>query len=197
MPTFTAFAVTQLLEDHFHDLVDLQFTAYMEQELDEIAEGDVDWLTYLRNFYLGEDGLDNQVRTKEGAIDPRDAGTVELENLSTEVRIGQYGPYVAVEENGDRITVGLPPDLPPADLTDEMVAELVAKKSDGPRELGTDPDSGKEVLLKVGPYGPYVQLGQRRGKGKAEAGESAEGNGPGDGEPGRGLAVAEPAADAG
>ena len=76
VPTFTAFAVTQLLEDHFHDLVDLQFTAYMEQELDEIAEGDVDWLTYLRTFYLGEAGLDSQVRTKEGAIDPRDAGTV-------------------------------------------------------------------------------------------------------------------------
>lgn len=166
VPTFTAFAVTQLLEDHFHDLVDLQFTAEMEEELDEIAEGDVDWQTYLRRFYLGEEGLDSQVRRKENAIDPRDASAVRLENLSATVRIGQFGPYVAVEENGDRLTVGLPPDLPPADLTDEMVQELLAKKSDGPRELGVDPESGKEVLVKQGPYGPYVQLGNGEGKGK-------------------------------
>lgn len=166
VPTFTAFAVTQLLEDHFNDLVDLQFTAYMEQELDEIAEGDADWLSYLRTFYLGESGLDSQVREKEGAIDPRDAGTVKLENLSAVVRIGQYGPYVAKHENGERITVGLPPELPPADLTDEMVAELLAKKSDGPRELGVDPDTGMEVLVKTGPFGPYVQLGNGEEKGK-------------------------------
>jgi DNA topoisomerase-1 len=92
VPTFTAFAVTELMEGHFEDLVDLKFTAFMEQELDEIAAGDLDWLTYLNAFYLGESGLENQVRSKEADIDPRTASGVELSNLSAEVRIGQFGP---------------------------------------------------------------------------------------------------------
>ncbi len=166
VPTFTAFAVTQLLEENFPDLVDLQFTASMEQELDEIAEGNADWLSYMRNFYLGDSGLDNQVREKEGAIDPRDSGTVKLSDLSSDVRIGQYGPYVAIQKNGERVTVGLPAELPPADLTDEMVTELLTKKADGPRIVGTDPETGKEIQVKEGPFGPYIQLGNGEEKGK-------------------------------
>ncbi|MCC6453966.1 MAG: type I DNA topoisomerase [Caldilineaceae bacterium] len=163
VPTFTAFAVTKLMEDHFHDLVDLKFTANMEQELDDIAAGDLDWLSYLREFYQGEAGLENQVRTKETGIDPRVVSAVELDELNAEVRIGQFGPYVAREENGERLTAGIPPDLPPADLSAELVGQLLAQKSDGPRSLGTDPDSEKPVMLKVGPYGPYVQLGEDEG----------------------------------
>ena len=166
VPTYTAFAVTQLLEDHFNDLVDVQFTAEMEQELDDIAEGDADWLNYLRTFYLGENGLDRQVREKEGDIDPRESGVVRLQGLSAEVRIGQFGPYIASEENGERMTVGIPPDLPPADLTDELVADLLSRKADGPRELGEDPETGKGILVKEGPFGPYVQLGDDEQKGK-------------------------------
>ncbi len=166
VPTYTAFAVTQLLEDHFNELVDVQFTAEMEQELDEIAEGDADWLNYLRTFYLGDSGLDRQVQEKEGIIDPREAGVVRLSGLSSEVRIGQYGPYVATEEDGERITVGIPSDLPPADLNDELVADLLSKKTDGPRELGEDPETGMDILLKEGPFGPYVQLGDDEQEGK-------------------------------
>lgn len=163
VPTFTAFAVTQLMENHFHDLVDVKFTAHMEQELDDIAAGEMDWLSYLREFYQGENGLENQVRTKEAGIDPRVVSTVELDELDAEVRIGQFGPYVARELNGERLTAGIPPDLPPADLTIELVEQLLSQKSDGPRTLGTDPESGKPVLLRVGPYGPYVQLGEDEG----------------------------------
>lgn len=163
VPTFTAFAVTKLMEDHFHDLVDLKFTAHMEQELDDIAAGDLDWLSYLRQFYQGEAGLENQVRTKETGIDPRVVSAVELDELNAEVRIGQFGPYVAREENGERLTAGIPPDLPPADLTPELLAQLLAQKSDGPRSLGNDPVTETPVLVKVGPYGPYVQLGEDEG----------------------------------
>ena len=160
VPTFTAFAVTGLMENHFHDLVDLKFTAHMEQELDEIAAGERDWLAYLHAFFRGDTGLENQVRSKEALIDPRVVSAVMLDELDAEVRIGQFGPYVARGENGDRVTAGIPPDLPPADLTAELVAQLLAQKSDGPRNLGSDPASGLPVLLKVGPYGPYVQLGE-------------------------------------
>lgn len=167
-PTFTAFAVTKLMEDHFHDLVDLKFTANMEQKLDDIAAGATDWLNYLREFYLGENGLEALVREKNETIDPRKVSAVELTNLNAEVRIGQFGPYVAREENGDRLTVSLPAELPPADLTDAVLLDLLSKKSDGPRELGTDPASGLPVLVKAGPFGPYVQLGLGNGDSKSK-----------------------------
>ena len=168
VPTFTAFAVTELLEKHFDELVDLKFTANMEQRLDDISNGDLHYLTYLAQFYLGEDGLENQVKTRESEIDPRLASTVDLSNLNAEVRIGQYGPFVAREENGDRRTASLPPNLAPADLTDELLEALLNKKQDGPQSLGNDPDSELPVLLKVGPYGPYVQLGEDDPNSKAK-----------------------------
>jgi DNA topoisomerase-1 len=159
-PTFTAFAVTELMEEHFNELVDLKFTATMEQQLDDIANGDADYLAYLRRFFLGAEGLEAQVRTRDAQIDPRTASTVALSDLSAEVRIGQFGPFVAKEENGERLTASLPPDLPPADLTDALVEEILHHKLDGPRTIGADPVSGLPILLKKGPYGPYLQLGE-------------------------------------
>jgi DNA topoisomerase-1 len=159
-PTFTAFAVTELLEKHFAELVDLKFTANMEQRLDDIATGATNYLSYLSEFYLGEDGLENQVKSREAAIDPRLASTIELGNLNAEVRIGQYGPYLVREENGERRTANLPPSLPPADLTDDLAEAIFNKKVEGPQVIGNDPESELPVLLKVGPYGPYVQLGE-------------------------------------
>ncbi len=160
VPTFVAFAVTNLLEKHFDRLVDLHFTAEMEQTLDDIAAGEADWLAYLRQFYLGEGGLAQQVKQKEASIDPREVSRVQLEDLPAEIRIGQFGPFLAKEENGQRVTASLPPKLPPADLTPEQVEELLSRKEDGPQLLGTDPESGLPVYLKNGPYGPYVQLGE-------------------------------------
>lgn len=159
VPTFTAFAVTALMENHFHDLVDLNFTANMEQKLDDIANGETDYLAYLRRFYLGAEGLENQVKVREAAIDPRSASAVTFDDLDAEVRIGQFGPFVAKEVNGERLTAGLPPDLPPADLTDELVEQLLSQKQDGPQVLGTHPETEQPIFLKSGPYGPYVQLG--------------------------------------
>lgn len=163
VPTFVAFAVVQLLETDFSDLVDLRFTAEMEQALDDIAEGDIDWLDYLRRFYLGEQGLESQVKEKENKIDPRQASRIDFSDLPVEVRIGQFGPFLALEENGDRHTAGLPDKLPPADLSPQMAQELLDAKQEGPEILGEDPETGKEVMLKDGPYGPYVQLGEDGG----------------------------------
>ncbi|MCB0111168.1 MAG: DNA topoisomerase I, partial [Caldilineaceae bacterium] len=160
VPTFTAFAVTKLLEDHFFDLVDLNFTATMEQKLDDIANGDVNWLAYLRAFYLGAEGLETQVKDKDAGIDPRFASGVDLDDLSAEVRIGQFGPFLAKEVDGERITAGIPVDVAPADLSEELAEQLLSQKSDGPTTLGVDPESELPVLLRVGPYGPYVQLGE-------------------------------------
>ncbi len=168
VPTFTAFAVTELMEEHFGDLVDFKFTANMEQKLDDISTGTINNLAYLRQFFLGEEGLENQVKAREAAIDPRLASSVVLENLQAEVRIGQFGPFVAKEENGERLTASLPGDLPPAELSDELVEKLLHQKADGPRALGTDPETELPVLLKIGPFGPYVQLGEDDPKSKAK-----------------------------
>ncbi len=167
VPTFVAFAVTQLLEDHFEDLVDLRFTAEMEQTLDNIADGDTGWLEYLRRFYLGQNGLDSQVKEKEAEIDARTASQVAFADLPAEVRIGQFGPFLARGENGDRVTAGLPEALPPADLDAETVEKLLSQKEEGPEIVGDDPESGKPIYLKIGPYGPYVQLGDE-GEGKSK-----------------------------
>ncbi len=167
VPTFVAFAVVQLLESNFEELVDLKFTAEMEQTLDDIADGDVDWLEYLNQFYLSEQGLENQVREKESAIDPRLASQVDFPDLPVEVRIGQFGPFLAREVNGDRHTVGLPDDLPPGDLDAAAAEALVNAKQEGPVVLGDDPVSGLPVLLKDGRFGTYVQLGEDEKREKA------------------------------
>jgi DNA topoisomerase-1 len=161
VPTFTAFAVTGLLENHFPTLVDTQFTARMEEELDEIAEGAAEWLPYLQNFFSGPQGLDALVRKGQEEIDPREASTVVLTDLSARVRIGKFGPFVEVTEGEGVVTASVPEGVAPADLTEEQVATLVRVKTEGPDALGTDPKSGKKVLLLSGRFGPYVQLGEQ------------------------------------
>jgi DNA topoisomerase-1 len=166
VPTFTAYAVINLLEEHFPELVDLRFTADMEQKLDDIAAGDAGWLEYLRQFYLGEHGLSQQVSEKAASVDPRTLTAFELKDQSVEVRIGQFGPFLLWNEGEQRMTAGIPPDLPPAELTPEMVERLRSQKTEGPQKLGEDPETGLPIYLKTGPYGPYVQLGEDGSNGK-------------------------------
>jgi len=160
IPTFTAFAVSALLEKHFPDLVDTSFTSRMEQTLDEISTGEAQWLPYLRKFYLGETGLENQVRQRESQIDNIAARTVELENLAAKVRIGPHGPYIEVETNGSTVKASIPKDLTPSDLTPEQVEVLLRQKTEGPDKVGLHPETGEPIYLLVGAYGPYVQLGE-------------------------------------
>ena len=160
VPTFTAFSVTWLLEHHFDTLVDLKFTASMEQRLDGIATGDVEWIDFLQQFYLSEEGLAARVKEKEASVDPRTIVAVHLEEHNAEVRIGQFGPFLLWEENGERITTSLPADIAPADLSSDIITRLMVQKSSGPEQLATDEETGLPIYLKVGPYGPYVQLGE-------------------------------------
>jgi DNA topoisomerase-1 len=152
VPSFLAFSVVNLLEEHFGRLVDYGFTASMEDDLDRIAAGDQDRLSWLRGFYFGEDdgkGLQELV-SDLGAIDAREINSIELGN-GIVLRVGRYGPYL--ERDGDRANV--PDDVVPDELTVEKAEELLAQPS-GDRMLGVDPETGREVVARTGRYGPYV-----------------------------------------
>jgi DNA topoisomerase-1 len=159
IPTFTAFAVTALLEQNFPDLVDIGFTARMEQTLDEISIGEVAWLPYLQQFYLGESGLETQVKEREAQIDPGEARTVELADLDAKVRIGRFGPYIEAENGNGPVTASLPKDMTPAELDPEQIELLLRQKLEGPDKVGIHPETGEPIYLLLGSYGPYVQLG--------------------------------------
>jgi len=164
-PSFTAFAVTALLEEHFPDLVDTGFTARMETTLDEISTGRVQWLPYLNGFFKGEEGLETQVARREGDIDPGASRTVELEGLPCVVRIGRFGAYLEARRVGDDgseelLKATLPQEITPADLDAELVELILRQKAEGPEALGTDPETGEPVYLLFGQYGPYLQRGQ-------------------------------------
>ncbi|WP_293339744.1 type I DNA topoisomerase [Microcoleus sp. CAWBG58] len=159
IPTFTAFAVTTLLETHFPDLVDTGFTSRMEQTLDEIATGEAKWLPYLQKFYTGETGLATQVKEQESQIDAKVARTVILENITAKVCIGKYGAYLESENEEGQVKASIPQDLTPADLDPEKVDFLLKQKTEGPEKLGLHPDTGEPIYVLIGNYGPYVQLG--------------------------------------
>ena len=160
VPTFTAFAVTALLEEHFPHLVDEKFTARMEETLDEISEGHAEWLPYLREFYLGDEGLRQQVQLHEKQIDPTAARTVDLGGLDAIVKIGKFGPYVEVERDGESVKASIPKDAAPADLSSEQVENILRQKIAGPDELGRHPETGEPIFVLTGQYGPYLQLGE-------------------------------------
>ncbi|MEQ8755398.1 MAG: type I DNA topoisomerase [Coleofasciculus sp. G1-WW12-02] len=160
IPTFTAFAVTSLLEKHFPDLVDTSFTAKMEQTLDEISTGEAEWLPYLEKFYRGDNGLETQVREREDQIDPNEARSVELENLNVKVRIGKFGPYIEAGNGEGSVTASIPQDLTPSELDAEQVEIILKQKTQGPEKLGLHPETGEPIYLLTGSYGPYVQLGE-------------------------------------
>ena len=160
IPTFTAFAVNGLMEEHFPELVDTQFTARVEQVLDDIASGGTEGVPYLESFYLGERGLDQQVKMKEQEIDPRGINALEIESLSARVRIGPYGPYLEYENGSGLVRISLPEAMPPGDLVDEEIRHLLRQKEEGPQPLGRHPQTGEPVFILIGPYGPYAQLGE-------------------------------------
>ncbi|MBF2027051.1 MAG: type I DNA topoisomerase [Oscillatoriales cyanobacterium C42_A2020_001] len=159
VPTFTAFAVTSLLEQHFPDLVDTSFTARMEETLDDISTGEVDYLPYLKQFYLGDSGLETQVKDRESQIDPNEARTIELENLDAKIRIGRYGAFLEVEGDEGPVKASIPKDLTPSDLDPDQVETLLRQKTEGPDKVGFHPETGEPIYVLIGAYGPYVQLG--------------------------------------
>jgi len=163
IPTYTAFAVTSLLENHFPDLVDSEFTSEMENKLDQIARGDFDSLTYLSEYYKGDNGLKSKVDSREDKIDSKEARKLNLplEDLNgMEIYVGRFGPYVRMEKDGEEITTSLPVDLVPGDITIDRLKELLKTEKQGPQSLGRHPETGEDIFLLTGRFGPYVQLGE-------------------------------------
>jgi len=161
VPSFTAFAVVNLLEGHFGNLIDFSFTARMEDDLDKIAAGTEETVPWLSRFYFGNGspGLKESVSEGLGEIDARQVNSIPIgeDSAGTAVvaRVGRFGPYL--ERGEDRASI--PDDLPPDELTPEKAVELVEAPT-GDRELGEDSETGLAVLVRAGRYGPYVQLGE-------------------------------------
>lgn len=166
VPSFTAFAVTRLLRNHFGDYVDIGFTAEMEEILDKISNGEKDWLEFLGEFYRGDKkhrGLEHLVEDKGQAIEYPiiELGRDPESNLPVRVRIGRYGPFLQLgDQNDGGPRASLPEDLPPADLSLEKALALLKAKAAGPKSLGVDPTSGQHVYVMHGRFGAYVQLGE-------------------------------------
>ena len=160
VPTFTAMAVTKLLEGHFPNLVDFGFTAGMEQTLDDIATGAADRLPYLRKFYAGKDGLDEQVKQREGDIDPREACTLQIDGLDAAVRVGRYGPYFEKTQGEEKLTASIPDSIAPGEITNAVADRLIEEKQRGPQAIGMHPEEGLAIYQMRGPFGPYLQLGE-------------------------------------
>ena len=154
VPTFVAFSVTQLLERHFDQLVDYDFTARLEDDLDRIAAGDEERVAWLRRFYFGDGntGLHALVTDHLEGIDARDVNSIAIPGSDIVVRVGRYGPYL---ERGEQ-RASLPDDLAPDELTPALAEEVLAQPSGAERTLGTHPETGRQVAAKDGRYGPYV-----------------------------------------
>src|SRR6186713_1010607 len=173
VPSFTAFAVTKLLREHFGDFVETDFTAEMEEDLDEISRGEREMIAFLKEFYYGDTkrrGLLTAVqRGAEKAEYPvLDLGIDRESGDPVRVRVGRFGPFVQVGEGGPGRTASLPEEVAPADLSVERAMELVRAKAEGPRALGTDPATAQQVYVMNGRYGAYVQLGETPEGKKAE-----------------------------
>lgn len=162
VPTFTAFAVTELLENNLHDLVDSDFTSEMEAKLDKIAQGELDTKQYLSEYYKGEEGLKAKVDEQEDKIDPQEARHLHLPlpNLDgIKVFVGRYGPYIKKEVKGEEITTSIPESWKPSDITPEKLEKLIKAEEEGPKSIGEHPETGEPIYVLTGRYGPYVQLG--------------------------------------
>ncbi|WIY04990.1 type I DNA topoisomerase [Amycolatopsis mongoliensis] len=170
VPSWVAFAVIGLMERHFERLVDYDFTAGMEDELDRIANGDEQRGQWLSKFYFGGDmGVDGSIgrlgglkKLVEGSVEDIDAREInsiplfsDADGHTVVVRVGRYGPYLEREVDGESQRANLPEDLPPDELSQEIAEKLFATPQEG-RTLGNDPVSGHPIVAKEGRFGPYV-----------------------------------------
>jgi len=167
VPTFTALIVYKLLSQHFPDYVDLKFTAEMEENLDEVAEGNKDSIEYLKSVYFGKDGLKNQVEKKEKAIDPEESRSIQVPGLEKlNFKVGRYGAYVCRTKGKEEQCASLPEAKAPSEVTEEFANELIDQKINGADSLGKDPETELPIYVLNGRFGPYVQLGENEGEGE-------------------------------
>lgn len=165
VPTYLGIAVIHLLRKHFAEYVDLKFTARMEDTLDKIADGEQSWLDFLHMFYFGNGdfghGLAPRIAAELKRIEYPAIPVGESDGQPIVVRVGKNGPYLQRGQRGKGNTANLPADLPYDELSVDRAATLLAQRAQGPRPLGVDPATGRNVYVLNGPYGPYVQLGER------------------------------------
>ena len=164
MPTWLGMAVIHVLRGHFPQYVDVKFTAKMEEDLDGIASGSTDWIDFLRRFYYGANHGVGLVKSIEDELPKIDFPAIPVGNdpetgEPLTIRIGRTYVFVQRGEGGDGNRATLPLDLFIDELTPEKANELIRTKSKGAEPITSDPETGKPVYLLVGPYGPYVQLG--------------------------------------
>lgn len=187
IPSWLAFAVIKLLESNFPTYVDYAFTADMENGLDRIAHGEEAGKDWLYKFYFGDDeaavagdfamheGLQKQV-DQLGEIDAREINTIDIGG-GLHVRVGRYGPYLEdtknLDEEGNARRASIPGTLAPDELTEQVARDLIENNSEGPRVLGTDPQTGGSVEVRNGRFGAYVALveaaDEASGEGKSQA----------------------------
>jgi DNA topoisomerase-1 len=166
VPTYVGMAVTHLLREHFPQYVDVRFTARLEDRLDDIAAGDLDWQEFLARFYFGTGtdrlGLERQIEEELPKIDyPAIPVRIDPETeKQIYVRIGRNTIYVQRGEGGEGDRATVPVDLLIDELTPDKARELLDHRAKAEEPLGHDESSGEPIYLKIGPYGPYVQLGE-------------------------------------
>lgn len=167
IPTFTALIVNKLLRNYLPEYVDIQFTSDMEDSLDSVADGDLDSRAYLKKIYHGKTGLLSLVEEQGDKIDPDEARSIKLDKLKDrEIRVGRYGAYVCRPDGeGGEVCASLPDSQAPADVTNEIVDQLIEQKIKGADALCKDPETDEPIYVLTGRYGPYVQRGESAGDG--------------------------------
>ncbi|MDP3970171.1 MAG: type I DNA topoisomerase [bacterium] len=172
IPRFIAFGVVALLHNNFPKLVNTEYTAEMEEDLDEIAAGKREYLPYLKHFYFGDKDTKGLHDMLQIDIDARATCTLPIgkdkDGNAINVRVGRYGPFVEQVVAEGENTASIPDDLPPDQLTVEMALEFIKKQAEGPTELGKDPETDKSIYILEGRFGPYVQLGEKPEKDSKE-----------------------------
>jgi DNA topoisomerase-1 len=178
VPTFVAFAVTELMEKHLTELVDYAFTARIEDDLDRVALGKKNWVETLREFYSGTAGLQKRLGQAETAADPRAVCTIPIgraegvdgmDGVDVVVRVGRFGPFLSMGDS----TADVPEDVAPDEVTLAWAIDRLQKRAAGPRLLGRD-SKGEPIYLMVGRFGPFVQRGEVSAE-KAPAAKAADG----------------------
>lgn len=170
IPTFLAMVLTNLMERYFTSLMDYEFTAHLEDDLDSISRGEAQNLDYLRTFYFGNGfaGLKRLVTEGEEKIDPREVCGLPIgqddQGKAIEVRIGRYGPFLTDGEQ----RASTPEDTAPDEMNPQLARKLLDDAARGPASLGEDPATGLSVYVKSGRFGPYVQLGEQDNNGGAK-----------------------------
>ena len=161
VPTFTAYAVVQFLEKNFHDLVNLQYTASLEDSLDSIAEEKNESAAFLKKFYFGKNDFKGLHTLLEVEVDKNESRTIvnlgKVKEKETIIKIGRYGIYM---QHGDK-NYNLNDDFEPCNLNEKTILELISQKDEEPKKIAINPDTGEPVVLKNGRYGKYLQSGDK------------------------------------